>query len=150
MFTKILVSFDGSDHAKAAVRLASELALKCDATLEIVHVPETPNDIIAVGDTAVLIPVDEAEIMERAEKILAEAAAMAQQVGVEGVTTELLRGLPAQAILDHAGYLGADLIVAGRRGLGALRGLLLGSVSQKLTSQATCPVLTVPAPAKAA
>jgi nucleotide-binding universal stress UspA family protein len=50
---------------------------------------------------------------------------------------------PARAILEHARDLDATLIVLGSRGLGALGGLLLGSVAHKIVQLSSCPVLVV-------
>ena len=55
----------------------------------------------------------------------------------------VLRGEPASALIDYANNVGVDLIVMGRRGRGCMEGLVIGSVSAKLTSHANCPVLTV-------
>jgi len=56
---------------------------------------------------------------------------------------EVLEGPPAEAILTVAETRKVDLIVMGTRGLGRLAGLLIGSVSQRVVSQAGCPVLLV-------
>ncbi len=56
----------------------------------------------------------------------------------------LAQGDPALVIHDRAKALNADLLVTGRRGLGKLSALLLGSVSQKLSQIAPCAHLTVP------
>ena len=52
-------------------------------------------------------------------------------------------GDPARVIAEHAGLHKVDLIVMGRRGLGGLEGLLLGSVSHKVAQLAPCACLTV-------
>ena len=52
---------------------------------------------------------------------------------------------PAQDIADTAREIGADLIVLGTRGHGAVAGLLLGSVVLRLLHVAPCPVVAVPA-----
>ncbi|RVH85207.1 universal stress protein, partial [Sinorhizobium medicae] len=49
----------------------------------------------------------------------------------------------AETILAVADEVDADLIVVGSRGLGGLRGLLVGSVSQKVVQHADCSVLVV-------
>jgi nucleotide-binding universal stress UspA family protein len=54
----------------------------------------------------------------------------------------LIEGHPAQAMVDAAQ--GADLVVVGSRGLGNVRGMLLGSVSHHLVHHASCPVVVVP------
>jgi nucleotide-binding universal stress UspA family protein len=48
-------------------------------------------------------------------------------------------------IVDAARAFGADLIVVGTRGYGAVRGMVVGSVTQRLLHVADCPVLVVPA-----
>jgi nucleotide-binding universal stress UspA family protein len=57
------------------------------------------------------------------------------------VHQELLEGPPAEAILRVAEARNADLVVMGTRGLGSLRGLLLGSASSKVVQHAHCAVL---------
>jgi nucleotide-binding universal stress UspA family protein len=51
---------------------------------------------------------------------------------------------PGEDIADVARDIGADVIVVGTRGHSAIRGLLLGSVAQRLLHIAPCPVLAVP------
>ena len=53
----------------------------------------------------------------------------------------VVRGDPAEGILEIAESESADLIVMGRRGLGRLRGVLVGSVSERVSRHAECPVL---------
>lgn len=55
--------------------------------------------------------------------------------------TDVLEGPAAEAILRVAEVRKVDLIVMGTRGLGQLKGLLLGSQSQKVLAHAPCPVL---------
>jgi len=71
------------------------------------------------------------------------AVELAKGTGQVFSSTDILRGPPADAILNSAIDKGADLIVLGRRGFGKLKGMLMGSVSQKLASSANCAVLTV-------
>jgi nucleotide-binding universal stress UspA family protein len=78
-----------------------------------------------------------------AERLLDDAAARARQSGVKGVRTLSSEGDPAKAILAAAQEEKADIIVLGRRGLGDLAGLLLGSVSHKVAHLAECACLTV-------
>jgi nucleotide-binding universal stress UspA family protein len=67
----------------------------------------------------------------------------AEQRGVKAVEPLLEQGDPADQIVRAAERHGADLIVMGRRGLGHLEGLLLGSVSHKVCHLADCACLTV-------
>lgn len=77
------------------------------------------------------------------ERLIADAEAQARQQAVPSVHTVLREGDPAAAILNVAREEKADIIVMGRRGLGDLAGLLLGSVSHKVTHLAECACLTV-------
>lgn len=77
------------------------------------------------------------------ERLLEEAARRARENSVASVRTILQDGDPAGAMLRTAEDEAADLIVMGRRGLGDLAGLLLGSVSHKVTHLAKCACLTI-------
>lgn len=78
------------------------------------------------------------------EQLLDSASERARAIGVRTIDTRTASGDYADQILDLAGETGADLIVLGRRGLGRLREVVLGSVSQKVLHHAGRPVLTVP------
>jgi nucleotide-binding universal stress UspA family protein len=77
------------------------------------------------------------------KRLMSEARARAKVKGVHSVRTITRAGDPAKEILSVAGEEQADLIVMGRRGIGDLAGLLLGSVSRKVTQRAGCACLTV-------
>src|SRR5262249_5933654 len=77
------------------------------------------------------------------EQILRRAAATAKTKGVARVTTAVESGDPANAIVQRAREVKADLVVVGTRGLSNIKGLLLGSVSNKVISTAECSVVTV-------
>ncbi|MFO1540361.1 MAG: universal stress protein [Chloroflexota bacterium] len=71
---------------------------------------------------------------------LAHEAARLERTGAT-VTTAILVGRPSGAIADAAAAWGADCIVTGSRGMGAIRTALLGSVCAELVERAPCPVL---------
>jgi len=60
------------------------------------------------------------------------------------VTTRTVRGRPAQVLVDASGH--ADLLVLGPRGLGGLRGMVLGSTGHHCAAHARCPVVIVHPP----
>ncbi len=76
------------------------------------------------------------QALRRAEKI-------ANGNGVTATKTVMEDGDPAQLILEHADKEGANLIVMGCRGLSDLKGLLMGSVSHKVSHLANCTCVTV-------
>jgi nucleotide-binding universal stress UspA family protein len=80
---------------------------------------------------------------ELGERLVEAAKWQAASAGVAKVTGLVEDGDPAHRIVETAGRENAELIVMGRRGLGDLKGLLLGSVSHKVAQAATCACLTV-------
>lgn len=140
---KIMVATDGSAGADRAVDFAARLALGLGAELRILTVAgELPAEDMrafarAEGDIG-------SALDNAAERIVGAAAARAAAMGATQVRHNFVWGDPAAAIIAEAERESVDLIVVGRRGRGRLAGLLLGSVSQKLTSLADCPVLVVP------
>lgn len=69
------------------------------------------------------------------------AATRARDAGAQNVTTKLRSGDHADEILDVASAEGAGMIVIGRRGLGRIEEILMGSVSQKVLHHAACTVV---------
>lgn len=75
------------------------------------------------------------------ETVLEDAKERAEEAGARDVKVATLDGDEAEAVIDHAAETGADLIVVGSRGLGRLKGLVLGSVSRKIATHAKMSVL---------
>lgn len=145
MLKRILVGFDGSDHAEKAVSMAEDLAAKYGAILHLAKVVDhshAPSELAEFAATEHLDSPDRVEERAVEERELRPLAARAHASGVD-VQCAVLRGEPAGALIDYANNVGVDLIVMGRRGRGRMEGLLIGSVSAKLTSHANCAVLTV-------
>jgi nucleotide-binding universal stress UspA family protein len=85
------------------------------------------------------------EVLEDAGRdVLAKAAARAEQRGARHIHTEIRAGEPAETLIAVAKERAADAMVLGKRGRGRLAGLVLGSVSQKVVTNAPCPVIVVP------
>lgn len=134
----IVAAIDGSPHSAKVVAYATYLARQSQATVYLVHAyPPIPT---VLGDEQ-FYRLAGAEV-ERGQKLLAPYADAMRRSGVT-VETEVLEGPAPRAILAVAEARHADLIVIGSRGLGAIRGLLLGSVSERVVRMATCPVLVV-------
>ena len=77
------------------------------------------------------------------ERIAVSAKNRAEEAGALDVTTRICAGDIADEILDVAEAEKADILVLGRRGLGRVREVLLGSVSQKVLHHADCKVVIV-------
>lgn len=141
MFKKILVAYDGSEHAKRALDLAIDLAKKYEAKLEIVEVVDTAA-LLGMGVAPIPGEIIQ-QVYSKAQADVNQAKSKAQSQGVKEVEGVVLEGDPATAILEYAGKSKADLIVTGSRGLSTFKRLILGSVSTKLVHDAKVPVLVV-------
>lgn len=146
---RVLVGYDGSDYGERAVSFAAELAAKFDAELILAHVMHQPGGFTSTESIPVYSRVEEiyrAEhdvVKEAADRILDQAAAIADRHGCSDPTTVLLVGSPAPQLAKAADAHAADVVVVGSRGLGEFAGLLLGSVSSRLAHIAECTVITV-------
>ncbi len=144
-YQTIVIPYDFSEHAQAALDEAYELARDLEAELHLVHVLWSPHAAYALGSPGMVVappPVDVAAIREHAEESLKEVVD-----GLEGgltVHTHIIDGLNvADAIRASAAELGADLIVMGTHGRTGLAHAFLGSVTERVLRRAPCPVLTV-------
>lgn len=139
MFEKVLLAVDGSDHALHAARTAADLARAMSSSEFRVVVA---YDFIPpyLGEPNLQYAIDAR--VNAAQEVLQRALAEIGSLPCE-VSTELIEGDSAEAILDVAETRKSNVIVMGSRGLGTLAGLLLGSTSQKVVAHAPCPVLIV-------
>lgn len=152
----ILICYDGSADAKAAIEEAARLFPQRQATVLTVWEPFA--EVIArttIGFGLVPSVPDAAEVDEASKHAAQETAAEgAKLAGEHGLTADSRSspqwGTTARAILSAANELGAEAIVMGSRGLTGLKSLLLGSVSHELVQRADRTVVVVPSPNVAA
>jgi nucleotide-binding universal stress UspA family protein len=137
-YSKILIPTDGSNSALLAGRHAVYLAKSLGAGVLALNVVES--------DLAFSAGIHYADEVSQLEKSGLEATAQIKTLCDEaGVPVEeiMARGTPAPAILQVARDRQANLIIMGTVGMSAVERVLLGSVSQKVSHHATCPVLLV-------
>lgn len=140
MFRTIVVGTDGSPRADKAVQQAVDIARTQGSRLHLVAVISKHER--HWEDLQSTARVDSVDMREVAEQVLAREAATAEQAGVE-VDWSAREGDPAEAILEAAEDVDADLIVLGNKGMtGAMR-FVLGSVPNKVSHHAHCSVLVV-------
>jgi nucleotide-binding universal stress UspA family protein len=137
---KILLATDGSEGARRAGRAAVDLARRAGAELHVVHAFEP---VPPYSHPSVRIATDVELYRREAEELLERETGELEAGGAPAVRRHLVRSPYVDGILDVAERLGADLIVLGSRGLGPIRRLLLGSVSEGVVHHARCPVLVV-------
>jgi len=148
MFSKIVVGTDGSEAADRALLTACDIAKSNGAALHIIHVPQPETVAFAMGAVAgyhmvTTMPHDD-EVDEAAQKVTDAATKKAMAAGIAAPEAHIAHGEAGDMTVALAEEIGADLIVTGRRGLGALAGLFAGSTSQRISRIAKCAVLTVP------
>jgi nucleotide-binding universal stress UspA family protein len=137
----LLVPTDFSEHADRAVEYAGELARELGAKVEILHAYQAP--LVELTPYHLALPVS---VLEGVRDIAREKLeALCEKLAADGVEANgrLSEGIPAEAIVNAAADLKADMIVMGTRGNTGLKHVLLGSVAERTVRRATCPVLTL-------
>lgn len=137
---RILLAVDGSDHSMRAAEFAGELSSKTRAPVEVVHVvPE--DDLSAPGLHAYVSDSTDVEqfyetrlalLESRGARVVLNAARRVEDKRGTVANEEVVVGNPAREITALAKQTRSDCIVMGRRGLGDVGSLLLGSVSHRV------------------
>ena len=104
-----------------------------------------PMETLAFGgDTVpVMIPVPQDVLTAIGELITAAARKTVAEKGVDHVSVQIVGGRPADAIIDAVDRTKADMIVMGSRGFGNLKGMLMGSISHKVSNLSPVTCITV-------
>jgi len=145
-YRTFVVPYDFSEHARAALHLATDLARRLESDLHLVHVIQPPSlALAAYGDygAADSAPVDMLRLREIANTALSDVAAGIEH-GPGKIETHVVESPSVvDAIRESAEKLAADLIVMGTHGRTGLAHVFLGSVAERTLRGAPCPVLTV-------
>lgn len=142
MYKRILIPTDGSDASQRAVLAGVDFARELGA--EVVGLTATPEFHVLSTDTEMLEDTREqfaAGSAAQARRILADIENAARDAGVACRTEHVTDDDPYAAIIRAAQRLGCDLIVMASHGRRGLKGLLLGSETQKVLVHSTIPVL---------
>lgn len=145
MIEKILVAFDGSEHAERALDFALDLAQKYSAkTTLLTVVPPLflPLHSMAIATTELMLEANrQLENVFMGTLFRAEEKARNEKPQLK-IATKFAHGRPEEVIIETAKEGNFNLIVMGSRGLGR-RADALGSVSSSVADCATCPVMIV-------
>jgi nucleotide-binding universal stress UspA family protein len=148
MYANILMSTDGSDVARKGLQHGLALAKALNAKATVITVTG-PLEFDYAGGRGGWIPpkevfdhFDEA-CKESAGKVLDEARAMAEQIGISAELLHVPNSYPARAIVETAKSRGCDLIIMSSHGRRGLRKLLLGSQTSEVLADGSVPVLIV-------
>mmetsp|Transcript_118394 Transcript_118394/g.166402 ORF Transcript_118394/g.166402 Transcript_118394/m.166402 type:complete len:140 (-) Transcript_118394:45-464(-) len=134
---KYMLSTDGSPHSKNALTMLAKL-MKEEDELVVFSVGQVEDHFWESDE-------QKAAHHERArayhEKIVEKTIAEANEAGIKSATGKVAIGQAREEILHHAEAEAVDVIAMGARGLGAVKRLLLGSVSDHVMKNAKCNVL---------
>ena len=129
-----IVATDGSDQAKAAIAAAARFPWPPVAQVRVIVARRTRVE----HRRSILLTA-----LDRGSDAAAESARRTLSRKWSSVETVVVDKTPVEGILDEAGRFKADVIILGWRGHGAIRRLLMGSVSRGVVRGATCAVLVV-------
>jgi len=149
MYANILLSTDGSDVARKGVKHGIALAKALNAKATVITVTAPLEVDYGGGHVGGYIPSQEefdrfdAACKESAGKVLDDARAMAEQIGISAELLHVPNAYPASAIIETAKSRGCDLIIMGSHGRRSFRKLLLGSQTSEVLADGRLPVLVV-------
>ena len=145
MFTHVLTPVDGSELSMVAARHGMELAKLCNAKLTSIMVSPTyrqhTQDGFVLPDVQVIRERWEEQMSERAQAVLDKIRVESGRVGIQCNSVHVFGDLPYQAIIDTAKANGCDVVVMGSHGYGGLKQFILGSVTARVLSHSTIPVV---------
>jgi nucleotide-binding universal stress UspA family protein len=146
MNPRILVPFDFSAAAEAALAWAVELHRSCGGAIKLIHVLSFPPVLVGVGAGEPLLPGPTEDDIKKVELDLRQVA---DRLVLKAEIEVLLGTNIGDTVLRAAGDWSPDLIAMGTHGRGGVKRLLLGSVADIIVRSASCPVLTVRSPTPA-
>ena len=138
---KILLATDGSEDAALAARVATDIAATGGSEVHVVYVLEPLTRYAYPGVTPEIYSLVDDARRERANKLLDREAERLRDEGANVAGVQLKEGPVVDEILDASDELRVGLVVMGSRGLGLVKNLLLGSVSEGMVHHSRCPVL---------
>ncbi|MBI5582137.1 MAG: universal stress protein [Deltaproteobacteria bacterium] len=142
MFTHLLLPTDGSELSETAVRSGVQFAKSINA--KVTGFCVIPELHFFSYETEIPADVKQRVVRESralAEKHLAVVEAAARKAGVTCDTAHVTSDLPYDAIVKAAAEKGCDLIMMASHGRRGVKGLLLGSETQKVLAHSKIPVL---------
>jgi nucleotide-binding universal stress UspA family protein len=139
---RVVAGFDGSDTAKVAAAWAADQAHTLGRGLTLVHALMPP---VTTGGLGVSLPPSLDLLDELKHQALMQLDQQAALLPGSEIRTSISIGAPSAVLLEASET--AHLVVAGSRGRGGFKGLLLGSVSAQVAAHSQCPVAVIREPA---
>ena len=142
MFKHVLIPTDGSALSRMALDRGLALAKSLDARVTVLHVA-TPFHVVTTDSVALSDTRDQYEryVKAQAQEITSAAETSAKEEGVNAHGVYVVAEHPYEAIIKTAQDEGCDLILMASHGRRGIKGLLLGSETQKVLTHSAIPVL---------
>ncbi|XP_047065131.1 universal stress protein YxiE-like [Lolium rigidum] len=141
----VVVGVDDSDHSYSALEWAvRHVAAAADAELVVVHGKPSASSVVTFGSPGAgdVVRFVEADLRKRAEDVVDKARRLCIANSVHGLI-EVIEDEPRYVLCNAVEKHGADLLVVGSHGYGAIKRAFLGSVSDYCTHHALCSVMIV-------
>lgn len=137
----ILVPVDFSDVTETVLSTARRFAEAFESRIVLLHVTEPEPEFVGFEPGPVSVRVAVAHDFRHEHQRLEE---LKKSLSGRDVLALQMQGPAAEKIVQESKAQGADLIIMGSHGHGALYHLLAGSVTTGVLKSAVCPVLIVP------
>ncbi|WP_333656477.1 universal stress protein [Dissulfurispira sp.] len=137
-YESILVLFDGSQFSKKALEHAYELSRKDNAEITVLYVIPRYEEMVGFFRTESI----KQNLYQEAQKIMDEAKKIAVSNGVS-ISTTIQEGQAAEKIIETANALKNDLMIMGSYGWRGINKVIIGSTTERVIMNASCPVLVV-------
>ncbi len=135
-FRNVLVAYDGSHGGMKSLRRAGRMAKTEGAVVTVVYVIPRYEEMVEFFMTESI----KTRLHAEAEKVLDSARNLASEEGFP-VATLIREGRPAETVVEMASKLGSDLVVMGSHGWSGVDKAIIGSTTERVVINATCPVL---------
>jgi nucleotide-binding universal stress UspA family protein len=135
-FRNVLVAYDGSQGGMKSLRRAGRLAKSEGAVVTVMYVIPRYEEMVEFFMTESI----RTRLQAEAEKVLDSARGIASEEGFS-VAAMIREGRPAETVVDTASRLGVDLVVMGSHGWSGVDKAIIGSTTERVVINATCPVL---------
>lgn len=137
-YRSILVPFDGSEFSKRALSRACELSKVCGAEITVLYVIPRYEEMIEFLRTESI----KMAMFDEAEKLLNVAKTIAGELGVT-IAATVKEGHVGEKVIETSEMLKKDLIIIGTYGWKGINRAIMGSTTERVIMNASCPVLAV-------
>jgi nucleotide-binding universal stress UspA family protein len=137
-YKSILVPFDGSEFSKKAITRACQLSKIDGSSITALYVIPKYEEMVEFFRTASI----KKSLYQEADKIINGAVSLASSLGIT-IQKEIVEGHSADNIIETTKKQNNDLIIIGSHGYSGIDKALIGSTTERVITNASCPILVV-------